>query len=301
MRPSSRRTTHGLGLGRLQARTLRAGPIVALLASLLGAGVLAITLAFHPPQPKTQAGAEPSLLGASAAAGSRRQLPKTRSRPGPRRASHRRMRRSASAPGGRPPPRIPSDLRSASSIGRRAAPGSSSSRRRPARRSAPNQNRPTSRAPRSCKPRVPPPRPSIRPTRNFQGRKNAFLGGKGGAATADYLAAPMMHPRSSPTRSRRVPFFPRSSSPPSTATCLGPVIAQVREHVYDTVTGETTACSSRRAAACSPSTTSMVAWGQERVLVCWNRLCLAERRLDRLAVHACSRPRRRRRTRRSGR
>jgi type IV secretion system protein VirB10 len=50
----------------------------------------------------------------------------------------------------------------------------------------------------------------------------------------------------------------------------GPVIGQVREHVYDTVTGNYLLIpqGSRLLAHYD----SMVAWGQERVLVCWNRL-----------------------------
>jgi type IV secretion system protein VirB10 len=50
----------------------------------------------------------------------------------------------------------------------------------------------------------------------------------------------------------------------------GQVIAQVRENLYDTVTGNHLLIpqGSRLLAAYD----SMVAWGQERVLVCWNRL-----------------------------
>ena len=52
----------------------------------------------------------------------------------------------------------------------------------------------------------------------------------------------------------------------------GPVVAQVREHVYDTVTGDHLLVpqGSRLIAQYD----SMVAWGQERVLLCWNRLIL---------------------------
>jgi type IV secretion system protein VirB10 len=50
------------------------------------------------------------------------------------------------------------------------------------------------------------------------------------------------------------------------------VVAQVREHVYDTATGNTLLVpqGSRLIAQYD----SMVAWGQERVLLCWNRLVL---------------------------
>jgi type IV secretion system protein VirB10 len=50
----------------------------------------------------------------------------------------------------------------------------------------------------------------------------------------------------------------------------GQVVAQVRENVYDTVSGNYLLVpqGSRLLAAYD----SMVAWGQERVLVCWNRL-----------------------------
>jgi type IV secretory pathway VirB10-like protein len=54
----------------------------------------------------------------------------------------------------------------------------------------------------------------------------------------------------------------------------GPVVAQVREHVYDSVSGEYLLVpqGSRLIAQYD----SMVAWGQERVLVCWNRLILPD-------------------------
>ena len=88
-----------------------------------------------------------------------------------------------------------------------------------------------------------------------------------------------------PTTCRRALQSPRSPYEIKAGTVLpavlitainsdlpGPVIAQVREHVYDTVTGDHLLVpqGSRLIAQYD----SMVAWGQERVLVCWNRLIL---------------------------
>ena len=50
----------------------------------------------------------------------------------------------------------------------------------------------------------------------------------------------------------------------------GPVIAQVRENVYDTVTGN--ALLVPQGARLLANYDSMVSWGQERILVCWRRL-----------------------------
>jgi type IV secretion system protein VirB10 len=50
----------------------------------------------------------------------------------------------------------------------------------------------------------------------------------------------------------------------------GPVIAQVRESVYDTVSGNTLLVP--QGARLLANYDSMVSWGQTRILVCWRRL-----------------------------
>ena len=52
----------------------------------------------------------------------------------------------------------------------------------------------------------------------------------------------------------------------------GPVVGQVRENVYDTVSGNVLLVP--QGARLLANYDSMVAWGQERVLLCWNRLLL---------------------------
>ena len=257
-----------LSLGRPRARTLRAGPIAALLASLLGAGVLAITLAFHPPQNKTQAGAEPSA--------------------------------------GPPPPVVPDTIKNAraaraavlapydAGVGERAlvrgsyADDPEERAERDALRKArgagiffesgpaPQEERSQPEPPARGASELPgAPSAAATPTGpadpNLQEHKNAFLGGKGGTPTADYLPTALQSPRS-PYEIKAGTVLPAVLITAINSDLPGPVIAQVREHVYDTVTGDHLLVpqGSRLLAQYD----SMVAWGQERVLVCWNRLIL---------------------------
>jgi type IV secretion system protein TrbI len=106
---------------------------------------------------------------------------------------------------------------------------------------------------------------------NLQEHKDGFLGGKGGVATADYLPRTLQPPRS-PYEIKAGTVLPAVLLTAINSDLPGPVIAQVREHVYDTVTGDYLLVpqGSRLIAQYD----SMVAWGQERVLVCWNRLIL---------------------------
>ncbi len=106
---------------------------------------------------------------------------------------------------------------------------------------------------------------------NLQEHKNAFLSGRGGVATADYLQVAVQHPRS-PYEIKAGTVLPAVLITAINSDLPGPVVAQVREHVYDTVTGNSLLVpqGSRLIAQYD----SMVAWGQERVLLCWNRLIL---------------------------
>ena len=132
---------------------------------------------------------------------------------------------------------------------------------------------------------------------NLQDRKNAFLNGKGGVKEADYLAATIQHPRS-PYEIKAGTILPAVLITAINSDLPGPVVAQVREHVYDTVTGDHLLVpqGSRLIAQYD----SMVAWGQERVLLCWNRLILPNGDSIDLAVHARRRPRGRRGPHRRG-
>ena len=255
-----------LSVGRPRGRTLRAGPIGALLASLLGAGVLAITLAFHPPRGQTQAGAEPSAAPPPPA------IPDTIKNAKPRRASvlapydaglaEHALRASYADD---PEQRAERDtLRKARGAGiffeSAPAPQEERSQPEPPVRS-PEPPSGSSAAPTTTGPSDP----------NLQEHKNAFLGGKGGVATADYLQRALEPPRS-PYEIKAGTVLPAVLITAINSDLPGPVIAQVREHIYDTVTGDHLLVpqGSRLLAQYD----SMVAWGQERVLVCWNRLIL---------------------------
>jgi type IV secretion system protein TrbI len=257
-----------LSVGRPRGRTLRAGPIAALLASLLGAGVLAITLAFHPPRGQTQAGAEPSAAPPPPA------IPDTIKNARAGRAAvlapydaglaqHALRTSYAEDP----------EERAERDTARKALGAGILFESAPAPAEEHSQPAPPARSP------EPPPGLSTAPTTggpsdpNLQEHKNAFLGGKGGVATSDYLQVALQHPRS-PYEIKAGTVLPAVLITAINSDLPGPVVAQVREHVYDTVTGEHLLVpqGSRLIAQYD----SMVAWGQERVLVCWNRLILPD-------------------------
>jgi type IV secretion system protein VirB10 len=104
---------------------------------------------------------------------------------------------------------------------------------------------------------------------NLQERKNAFLDGVGASKTKNYLETRVQKPRS-PYEVKAGTVIPAVLITSINSDLPGPVIGQVRENVYDTVTGNYLLIpqGSRLLATYD----SMVAWGQERVLVCWNRL-----------------------------
>jgi type IV secretion system protein VirB10 len=104
---------------------------------------------------------------------------------------------------------------------------------------------------------------------NSQVRKNAFLDSQGASKTTDILPARLQHPRS-PYEVKGGTIIPAVLITGINSDLPGPVIGQVRESVYDTVSGNYLLIpqGSRLLAQYD----SMVAWGQERVLVCWNRL-----------------------------
>ncbi|HEY4015798.1 MAG TPA: TrbI/VirB10 family protein [Polyangiaceae bacterium] len=104
---------------------------------------------------------------------------------------------------------------------------------------------------------------------NGQLRKNAFVDGHGGANTADYAGATVQHPRS-PYELQAGTVIPAVLITAINSDLPGPVVGQVRENVYDTVSGNTLLVP--QGARLLANYDSMVAWGQERVLLCWNRL-----------------------------
>jgi type IV secretion system protein VirB10 len=103
---------------------------------------------------------------------------------------------------------------------------------------------------------------------NLQERKNDFLA-RAGVSNAEYLEKGVSLPRS-PYEVKAGTVIPTVLISGINSDLPGQVVAQVRENVYDTVTGNYLLVpqGSRLLAAYD----SMVAWGQERALVCWNRL-----------------------------
>ncbi|HWB68675.1 MAG TPA: TrbI/VirB10 family protein, partial [Solirubrobacterales bacterium] len=110
--------------------------------------------------------------------------------------------------------------------------------------------------------------PARAPDPNLQERKNDFLA-RAGVSGAEYLEKTVSRPRS-PYEVKAGTVIPTVLITGINSDLPGQVIAQVRENVYDTVSGNYLLIpqGSRLLAAYD----SMVAWGQQRVLVCWNRL-----------------------------
>jgi len=103
---------------------------------------------------------------------------------------------------------------------------------------------------------------------NMQQRKNDFLS-HAGVNTATRSEQPLLRPRS-PYELLAGAIIPTSLITGIDSDLPGQILGQVRENVYDTVTGEHLLIpqGSRLLATYD----SMVGFGQERVLVCWNRL-----------------------------
>jgi type IV secretory pathway VirB10-like protein len=106
------------------------------------------------------------------------------------------------------------------------------------------------------------------PDPNMQERKNDFLD-RTGSSSAEYLEKALTRPLS-PYEVKAGTVIPTVLITGINSDLPGKVVGQVRENVYDSVTGNYLLIpqGSRLIAAYD----SMVAWGQERVLVCWQRL-----------------------------
>jgi type IV secretory pathway VirB10-like protein len=253
-----------LGLARPRARTLRTGPIAVLMVCLSAAVMLAVALAFQTPHNQNKTAAEPSAAPAPPT------VPDTI-----RNAEEKRSDRSVLKDAAKPEPiarattaddgswRAQRELDQkarGSSIFFESAGGNNdrdqsdtSSRAEPAEAPAPSAAAALS---------------ALDP--NLQDRKNAFLDGKG-AGKGNYLEATIQHPKS-PYEIQAGTILPAVLITAINSDLPGPVVAQVREQVYDSVSGQYLLVpqGSRLLAKYD----SMVAWGQERVLVCWNRLIL---------------------------
>jgi type IV secretion system protein VirB10 len=257
-----------LRLGRPRgARTLRAAPIVVILAVLGGAVMLAVALAFQPPPPRVGSAAEPSGAPPSPAVPDRiRNAPAVRPSPGPSADAGLAPRAMRAAAGDDP------EVRAAVDIERRARGAGILFEQAPMPAEGPGPDL-GSRAAAPVEPEGSSGASALSAAAdpNGQDRKNAFLAGQGGVPPVDYLEAPLQHPRS-PYEIQAGTIVPAVLLTAINSDLPGPVVAQVREHVYDTVTGETLLVpqGSRLIAQYD----SRVAWGQERVLLCWNRLLL---------------------------
>ena len=103
---------------------------------------------------------------------------------------------------------------------------------------------------------------------NMQQHKNDFLG-RDGANSTSYLAQSLVTPRS-PYEVKAGTIIPTTLITGINSDLPGQVVGQVRENVFDTVTGNYLLIpqGSRLIATYDSSVT----FGQERVLVCWNRV-----------------------------
>jgi type IV secretion system protein TrbI len=259
-----------LRLRRPASRTLRTGPIVVLVACVLGAGMLAVAFAFQSPSSTDKTRPSPSgvtappvvpdaIRNASAA-------PQTVSRPRPD-AGPFRGETVERAP-------RPEDVRHRTDRERDVqAQGASILFETPAGAAEGDRAGEASRPP-ALMPTAPPSNgpgsPGAESDPNLQERKNAFLGG-GGNKIGDSLGTTIQHPRS-PYELQAGTILPTVLVTGINSDLPGPVIGQVRENVYDTVSGNYLLIpqGSRLLAQYD----SMVSWGQERVLLCWHRLVL---------------------------
>jgi type IV secretion system protein VirB10 len=104
---------------------------------------------------------------------------------------------------------------------------------------------------------------------NLQDRKNQFLARGAQSAGADYLDQGVAFPRS-PYELKAGAIIPAVLLTGINSDLPGLIVGQVRENVFDTVTGSHLLIP--QGSRLIASYDSMAAFGQERVLVCWNRL-----------------------------
>lgn len=257
-----------LGLARPSARTLRTGPIALLMACLLVAIVLALALAFQPPGEKSKTAAEPTGAPAPPTIpdairnAEANHSPPAATKDAARPAPNVRAEAAVEDPAARASRELDQKARGGSILFESAGGVSD--------REAPSPSPMTPRTDLAGSEVAAPGASASDP--NLQDRKNAFLDGKG-AGKGEYLEATVQHPKS-PYEIQAGTILPAVLITAINSDLPGPVVAQVREHVYDSVSGEYLLVpqGSRLLAQYD----SMVAWGQERILVCWNRLILPD-------------------------
>jgi type IV secretory pathway VirB10-like protein len=103
---------------------------------------------------------------------------------------------------------------------------------------------------------------------NLQQHKNDFLN-RDGVNNATYVSQPLVLPRS-PYEIKAGTIIPTSLITGINSDLPGQIVGQVRENVYDTVTGNYLLIP--QGSRLLASYDSAVTFGQSRVLVCWNRL-----------------------------
>jgi type IV secretion system protein VirB10 len=276
-----------LKLERPKSRTLRKGPALAVAALVLTAFSIALVVALTPSSPAAEDSKKPAEPEANATTNVQlpdmlRQQPEPTPAASPRASTSSRTLADTSAPELR-------DERTASPSSARfdstryvrteelaRARGASLFAQAddsvgpeitapPARQAQGDSGGPASAAAAAGSGAADPSRPG---DANMQERKNDFLA-RAGVSSAEYLDKALTTPRS-PYEIKAGTVIPTVLITGINSDLPGQVVGQVRENVYDTVSGNYLLIpqGSRVIAAYD----SMVAWGQERVLVCWNRV-----------------------------
>jgi type IV secretion system protein VirB10 len=295
-----------LHLGRGRGRTLRAGPIVAIVVGVLGLVAVALIVALQPAPPADHSAqkAEPEPPSGPQQAAAipdvvkNAQLPP----PGPTQADRLALARAELADAGPPhqattPPARPShagggrDERGEQQM-KAASAGLLFETHAPESPPAPTAHQASQLAQlppqqQATPQQVPQGGPGSGPglgglaglagglglstdsDPNRQDRKNSFVDQQGATKTTDTLVATVHHP-ASPYEVQAGTIIPAVLITAINSDLPGPVFGQVRENVYDSVSGNYLLIpqGSRLLATYD----SMVVWGQERVLMCWNRL-----------------------------
>jgi type IV secretion system protein VirB10 len=104
---------------------------------------------------------------------------------------------------------------------------------------------------------------------NMQGQKAAFLAAGASAPRPPALAQGLLPPQS-PYEVKAGAIIPAVLITGIHTDLPGDIIAQVRERVYDTVSGNTLLIP--QGARLLASYNSVLTYGQERILICWNRI-----------------------------
>lgn len=104
---------------------------------------------------------------------------------------------------------------------------------------------------------------------NLQGRKNQFLSGELDPSSNGLRLSRLRHPHS-PYELKPGTIIPAAVESAISSDLPGPVIARVTENVCDSVNGDWLLVP--QGATLIAYYDSMVAWGQERVLMCWKQL-----------------------------